>query len=66
MIKILALVAAFIIAVTPVALVTHVDGENIAVNIHGNSYRFRGTNFHEGEHIRVVFFAEGVWEVLPW
>lgn len=64
--KMIALLMAIIIAITPTVAVVDVIGDKVFVDINGEVFSFYGEGFVIGERIKVVFVNGEVREVLPW
>ncbi len=63
--KLIALLVAIIIAITPVVTIIDIDGDEIFVEINGEVFSFYGEGFTVGEQIQVIFVGGEVKEVLP-
>lgn len=64
--KLIALLMAITIAITPTVTVIDVVGNEVFVDINGEAFSFYGEGFAVGEQIKVVFVGGEVKEVLPW
>lgn len=63
--KLIVLLMAMIIAVTPAVTVVDISEDEVFVEINGEVFSFYGKGFEVGEQIRVVFVNREVREVLP-
>lgn len=64
--KLIALLMAMLVAITPTVAVIDVNEDEVFVDINGQVFSFYGEGFVVGEHIKVVFINGEVREVLPW
>lgn len=64
--KLIALLMAMLVAITPTVAVIDVVGDEVFVDINGEVFSFYGEGFAVGEHIKIVFANGEVKEVLPW
>ena len=63
--KLIALLMAIIMAITPTVTVVDISEDEVFVEINGEVFSFYGEGFTVGEQIKVVFVNGEVREVLP-
>lgn len=63
--KLIALLVAIVIAITPTVTIVNIVGDEVFVDVDGQLFSFYGEGFTVGEQIKVVFVNGEVREVLP-
>ena len=63
--KLIVLLMALIVAITPVVTVVDINEDEVFVEITGEVFSFYGEGFVVGEQVRVIFVNGEVREVLP-
>lgn len=63
--KLIVLLMALIIAITPTVTIMNIIEDEVFVDINGEVFSFYGEGFTVGEQIRVVFVNGEIREVLP-
>ena len=63
--KLIALLMAIIMAITPTVTVVDISEDEVFVEIDGEIFSFYGEGFTVGEQIRVIFVNNEISEVLP-
>ena len=63
--KLIALLMAIIMAITPTVTVVDISEDEVFVEINGEVFSFYGEGFEVGEQVRIIFVNNEIREVLP-